>query len=55
MLEKQDSMLSFQKDTILEISDLKHEVVHTLESRYITIENQLHEIRIALKNAGIMS
>jgi len=55
MLEKQDTINRLQQDTINEIHHMNHEVVHTLESRYVTIEHQLDEIRIALKKAGILT
>jgi len=54
MLDKQDTVIALQKETIHEIKEMKHEVVHTLESRYVTIEHQLNEIRVALKKAGIL-
>lgn len=54
MIGKQDQMISLQTRTVEEIQDMKHEIVQTLENRYVSIEHQLDEIKMALKKAGIM-
>lgn len=54
MIDSQNTMISLQHDTIHTIQTMDQNIVHSLESRYVSIEHQLDEIRTALKKAGIM-
>ncbi|MFH0966936.1 MAG: acylphosphatase [Methanobacteriota archaeon] len=55
MLEKQDSMISLQKDTIHEIKEMRTDLKDTIQGKFQSIEQQLHEIQTVLRNAGMMS
>ncbi|PKL59829.1 MAG: acylphosphatase [Methanomicrobiales archaeon HGW-Methanomicrobiales-4] len=55
MLGKQDSVISLQKDTIHEIHEMRIDLKDSLQSKYQSIEQQLQEIQMVLRNAGMMS
>jgi len=54
MLEKQDSMLDKQDDLLNEVSDARKDLKSYMDRRFERIEVDVAEMRMALKNKGII-
>ncbi len=53
MLEKQDRMITLQEDTLHEVRGLRSDMQEYMDRRFARIENEIAEIKRALKELGV--